>query len=234
MTSQTRRRVFVCLVVAALTLPAESILLKALETPTVQGAAKGWVASLSPDDLTGAAGSIQSFPFTYRREIMTALAPGLRSKVWRSHIAAYVQDHPELDSNALALLQAASDLASPDNLAHPTDDSRAQIDIVGSQIKALLGKDTAEYLLYRLGPNDGTFASAVPISQRLANAVRSVFVAVARANDCECNTDWGCSGFLSSCGDGSGCMIRSDWPACGWLWDDPCNGSCKLGGVAGG
>jgi hypothetical protein len=221
------------MVVAALTLPAESILLKALETPTVEGAAKDWVASLSPDSVAGAADSIQSFPFAYRREIMTALAPGLRSKVWRSHIQAYVASHPELDSNTLALLQAASDLASPDTFAHPTDDSRAQIDIVGNQIKALLGKDTAEYLLYRLGPSDGTFASALPVSQRLANAVRSVFVAVARANDCECNLDWGCTGFMSYCAQGSGCMIRTDWPACGWLWEDPCNGSCKAGGLGG-
>jgi hypothetical protein len=222
------------LVVAALTLPAESILLKALETPTVEGAAQAWVASLPSDALEGAAESIQSFPFTYRREIMTALAPGLRSKVWRAHIDAYVQGHPELDSNAVALLQAASDLASPDNLAHPTDDSRAQIDIVGNQIKALLGKDTAEYLLYRLGPNDGTFASALPVSQRLANTVRSMFVALARANDCECNMEWGCTGLMSYCADGSGCMIHSAWPACGWLWDDPCNGACKVGGLGGG
>jgi hypothetical protein len=222
------------MVVAALTLPAESILLKALESPTVDGAAQAWVASLTPDDLTDAAGSVQSFPFAYRRQIMTALAPGLRSKVWRAHIAGYIDNHPELDSNALALLQAASDLASPDNLAHPTDDSRAQIDIVGNQIKALLGKDTAEFLLYRLGPNDGTFASAVPISQRLANTVRSMFVALARANDCECNLEWGCTGLMSYCADGSGCMIHSAWPACGWLWDDPCNGACKAGGLGGG
>ena len=83
MTSKTRRRVFVCMVVAALTLPAESILLKALETPTVDGAAQAWVTSLPPDVLTGAAGSIQSFPFAYRRQIMTALSPWLRSRVWR-------------------------------------------------------------------------------------------------------------------------------------------------------
>jgi len=225
--------VFVCLVVAALTLPAESILLKALETPTLEGAAKNWVASLPSDAVEQASGSIKSFPFAYRREIMTALPPGLRSKVWRAHIAEYVQNHPELDSNALALLQAISDLASPDNLAHPTDDSRAQIDIVANQIKASLGKNTAEYLLYRLGPSDGTFASALPVSQRLANTVRGMFVALARANDCECNLDWGCTGMMSYCADGSGCIIKGPWPACGWLWDDPCNGACKAGGLGG-
>jgi hypothetical protein len=233
MTSKTRRRVFVCVVVAALTLPAESILLKALETPTVDGAAQAWVASLPPDALTGAAASIQSLPFAYRRQIMTALSPWLRSRVWRRHIATYVENHPELDSNAVALLQAASDLASPDNLANPTDTSRAQIDIVGNQIKALLGKDTAEFLLYRLGPADGTFVSALPISQRLANAVRSTFVALARADDCECNMDWGCTGLMSYCAQGSGCMVHSAWPACGWFWQDPCNGACKVGGLGG-
>lgn len=235
MTSQTRRRVLVCMVMVALTLPAESILLKALETPSPQAAAQQWVASMSPADLASVAESIQSYPFAYRREIMTGLAPGLRSQVWRAHIATYITSHPELDSNAVALLQAASDLASPQNFAHPTDDSRAQIDIVGNQIKALLGKDTAEYLLYRLGPNDGTFVSALPISQRLANVVRGMFVASARADTCECNIDWGCTGgAMTYCADGSGCSVKTSWPACGWLWNDPCNGACKVGSLFGG
>jgi hypothetical protein len=233
MTSQTRRRVLVCLVMVALTLPAESILLKALETPSPQAAAQQWVASMAPADLASVAGNIQSFPFAYRREIMAGLGPVLRSQVWRAHIGAYIQAHPELDSNTTALLQAASDLASPQNLVRPTDDARAQIDIVGNQIKALLGKDTAEYLLYRLGPNDGTFVSAVPISQRLANIVRGMFVASAESNDCECNIEFGCSGFMSYCADGSGCSVKSSWPACGWFWNDPCDGACKISGLGG-
>jgi hypothetical protein len=222
------------MVVVALTLPAESILLKALETPSLQEAAQQWVASLPDGTLASAAGSIQAYPFTYRREIMARLPPALRSLVWRAHIARYVQSHPELDADAVALLHTAIGLASPDNLAHATDESRAQINLVGNQIKAMLGKDTAEYLLYRLGPNDGTFASAVPIGQRLANTVRSMFVALARANDCECNIEWGCGGAFSYCADASGCAVRNEWPACGWLWDDPCNGSCKFGNIGGG
>jgi len=233
MNVKTRRRAFVGMLVVALTLPAESILLQALDTPTVQGAAQDWVSSLSPTDLNTAAASIQNFPFVYRRAIMTALGPTLRSFVWRAHIAIYVRNHPELDSNAVALLQAASGLATPDNLAHPTADSRAQIDLVANQIKALLGKDAAEYLLYRLGPPDGTFATALPISQRLANTVRGMFVAQARIDDCECNVDWGCTGLMAACAGGTGCLVHSDWPACGWLWTDPCNGTCKSAIIGG-
>jgi|SRR5579862_1515318 len=233
MTSQTRRRVFVSIVMVALTLPAESILLKAIDTPTDQAAAQQWAAAQSPDSLAADAASIESYPFAYRRQIMMGLPPGLRSQVWRNHIATYIQSHPELDSTAVALLQSASDLASPQNLSQPTGDAVAQIDMVGNQIKALLGKDVANYLLYQLGPNDGTFTSSEPLAQKLASALRGMFVAVADGNDCECNIDWGCTGFSSYCGDGSGCQVKSTWPACGFLWDDPCNGVCKAGGLGG-
>jgi len=85
----------------------------------------------------------------------------------------------------VALLNAASDpgLSAKLRASHGrlTDANRH----VGNAIKALLGKDTAEYLLYRLGPNDGRLRGAEPISQRLANVVRGMFVVQARADSCE-------------------------------------------------
>jgi hypothetical protein len=234
MTSRVRRRLFICSLAVAFTLPAESIFLKAVATPDAQQATQQWVASLSPDQLSSYGTVIQTLPFAYRRAVMTALPADQRAQIWRSHIGNYITGHPELDSTAVALLNTASSLATAANLSNPTDSSRAQIDAVGNQIKALLGRDTAEYLLYRLGPNDGTFASAVPVSERLANFVRSHFVAFADPDeDCFCNLDWGCVGMFSYCGDGNGCRVITKWPACGWLWDDPCNGVCKAGGLGG-
>jgi len=52
MTPQTRRRLLACAVMVALTVPAESILLKALQAPDQQTAAAQWVAGLSPADLS--------------------------------------------------------------------------------------------------------------------------------------------------------------------------------------
>jgi len=218
-----------CLVAVALTLPAESILLQAVATPDSTQAISSWVAGLSYSDLNTAADTVQGYPFAYRKAIMAAVAPGKRSSVWRNHIQMYIDGHPQLDAAALAALEAAMDAASPDAFATPTDDSRARTETVGQQLMMLIGKDDTDYLLYRLGPRDGTFASLEPISQRLANWVRRSLVALARADDCDCSVDFGCDGYSTYCASGTGCTPDNSWPMCGWFWNDPCDGSCKSG-----
>jgi hypothetical protein len=229
MTAKTRRRLIVGMVAVVFTLPAESILLKALATPNPQQAIANWVAALSPAQLQGAGDAVQAFPFQYRKAILGALPPEVRSRIWRRHIATYIQNQAELTSDAVDLLQSAIALATPAALSAPDDDTRSAIAIAGGQIQALLGRDTADFLLFRLGPPDGTFASAEPVSQRAARYVRSLFVAMADpANDCDCALDYGCSA-ISVCKDGTGCSAVTSWPACGWFWTDPCNGLCKSG-----
>ena len=218
-----------CLAVMALTLPVESILLQAVATPDYTQAVSSWVAGLSDSDLNAAADVIQAYPFAYRKSIMAAVAPGKRSAVWRNHIQMYIDGHPQLSADAVAALEAAIDVASPDAFANPTVDSRARAEAVGQKLMMLIGKDDTDYLLYRLGPRDGTFASIEPISQKLANWVRQSFVALARADDCECNQDFGCDGYGTFCAGGTGCAVDNTWPMCGWFWNDPCDGACKTG-----
>lgn len=217
-----------CTVVVALTLPAESILLKAVASDS-QEAVQQWVAALSTDDLDAAANQVQNYPFAYRKQIMKALSPERRSEVWRNHIRAYVDHHPDLDSAALDALQAAIDVASPAAFASGSDTIRARVDAVGVQLVAAIGREEASSVMYRLGPRDGEFSSVEPLSLRLANFVRRTLVVFARAADCDCNAEWGCDGMYVHCADDTGCTVDDSWPACGWLWNDPCNGNCKMG-----
>ena len=48
---------------------------------------------------------------------------------------------------------------------------------IGDQLVGVIGRDQAEFVLYRLGPRDGTFASLEPLSERAANWVRRAMVA---------------------------------------------------------
>jgi hypothetical protein len=104
--TRTRRRLVVAAFVIALTIPTETILLNALQTPDPQSAVRSWVGTLSFDDLRAAATQVSDYPFAYRREIMRALPPVLRAAVWRAHIRTYISLHDELDPGSVALLNA--------------------------------------------------------------------------------------------------------------------------------
>jgi hypothetical protein len=223
--------VFLAVLVVVLTMPVESVLLRALAAPDQATAAQQFVSGLGPSDLSIAAGQVQAYPFVYRRAIMRSLPPQLRAIVWRGHVEAYIQMHPELDQNAVELLQYASSLITPDLVSGQSSGS-AEIGAVATQIQATLGRDVADYLMYRLGPKDGPIAatavaSVLPIRERLANFVRREFVVLAFGDDCDCATDWGCDS--GSCDGSSGCSPDNSWPMCGWLWSETCNGTCRNG-----
>ena len=229
MTTKTRRSVFLCALVLALTLPAESILLKALQEPDSQQAVQDWASSLDGSSLAVASDRIQAYPFAYRKGIMRALAPDRRAAVWQAHIGRYIKGHPELDATAIAVLRAAQSAATPEALSQPTAKTRASIHAVAEQVVALLGKRTAEYLMFRLGPADGTFASAEPLSMKLAERVRGVFRLMAASPDCDCNLYFGCQAAGADCMSQIYCNVDDWWPACGWFWSDTCDGLCGAG-----
>ena len=154
MASRTRRRLIFCSLIVALALPAEAILLQAA-TSDPKTVAIEWVQSLSTDSLRDVSDDIASFPFIYRRAIMGALTPERRSEIWRRAINRYLSAHPDLSADAVAALQRASALASPENLSNPTAAAKAETAAVGAQLRVLLGKEDADELLYRLGPRDG-------------------------------------------------------------------------------
>jgi hypothetical protein len=221
--------VIACIVVVALTLPVEGILLQAISTPSTKQAVRQWVASLSPDELLTAAGAIQSYPVMYRKEIMRALAPEVRAGIWREHIQTYMDTHPHLSSDAIPALQSALALITPSLFDPRGDKKRTATALVADQLSAILGRGEAEYLLYRLGARDEQTASIEPLGMKLTNYVRSLLVVLAEAEDCDCSTEWGCEGFGESCRTSSGCEVDSSWPACGWLWNEDCNGLCRSG-----
>lgn len=226
MTTHIRRRVIVGAVALLLTLPTETILLKALTTPNTKQAAQQWVQGLTPSQLSSAASSIQTYPFVYRRAIMAALSPAMQSWVWQSYLESYLAANPNLDANTVSELQAAIALLTPDALSQPaTDAERTQIHAIAAEVTSSLGSETALELLYYLGPADGTSASAEPVTQKLADLVRRSFTLHANGSDCDCNQGWGCGG-AGSCSGSTGCSVITSWPACGWLWEDPCDGSC--------
>lgn len=227
MTSRTRRCLFTCVVVVALTLPAESVLLRAIGPGSVN-VAQTWADGLSIGQVESAAAQVQTYPYKYRREILRRLSPEGRAKVWRNHIYTYVSQHADLDESVKALLYSAGSLATADVFNHPTEAVRTQVGVIAEQVKILLGKDDADYLFYRLGPRDGTFASAAPLSHRLANFVRTRFVVEARHEHCDCTPSFGC-GEATYCSPGHGCFKDEEWPMCGWWWNTVCNGLCSAG-----
>jgi hypothetical protein len=231
MSVTVRRRLLFALVVLALTIPAESVLLRALAATSTTDAATQFASSLSYSSLTAAASQIESYPFAYRRAIMAALPPAVRAVVWQAHIAAYITLHPELDPSSVAALKTMIGLITPDVMSG-SGASNAQISAIAVQIQATLGKSVADYLFYRLGlPDTSTSSNVLPIRERLANFVRSEFTLLARASDCNCSTDWGCDSG-NHCDNSTGCNVDNTWPMCGWLWNESCDGSC-LGGISG-
>lgn len=235
MTVTTRRRVILAAFVVALALPAEAVLLQALSNPDPRLAIRSWVSSLDTNILAAVADYVQDYPFAYRKEILRALPADRRAHIWRGHLRRYLDAHPGLDSSAVVAIETAMVLASPSMFEQPTAEDRARVVAVAEQLVALLGREEAENLMYRLGPRDGRFASREPFSMRMSNWVRGMAIAMAEeASDCDCNVDFGCDGFGVTCASGTGCEVDTSWPACGWFWLEDCNGKCKTSMASGG
>jgi hypothetical protein len=219
--------VLVALIVLAVALPAELALLQALATPDPKDAVRAWVGSLDAPTLEAVVADIKQYPVLYRREVLRVLTPERRAGVWQSHIRAYVDEHPDLDSSSRVLLEAAIAFATPSVFGSASAADRAQMQALADQAVALLGRDEAEYLFYRLGPKDTTFASLEPLTMRLTNWMRGLAIAIAEdVVDCDCNSGFGCEGALSVCRTNVTCTIDDEWPACGWFWNQTCDGLC--------
>ena len=177
MSPKTRRRVFVSLLMVALTLPAEVVLLKALQASNDKVAADGWVADLDSASLDAAAQSIQSYSVAYRRAIMGALSPNKRADAWRDHIDQYIANRGNLDAAAVDALTSARAALTRTVLGEKaTSAERARLEAAGKQLDAVLGEEEANYITRDLGPRPATLAGAEPVLDRLANFVRNQFI----------------------------------------------------------
>lgn len=235
MTTRTRRRLVLCAVIAAITLPAEFVLLKAVQTDA-RTASAAWVDRLPETSLAAAARDIQRYPFQYRKEIMGRLSPEARARVWIDHIAAYRDARPELSTEQVDALTAAMAVAEAAMLSSGEEQAaaRAETRVIAERVVDLFGVEVADYLLYRLG-NKTTMmlVNAVPWHVKLSDYVRERFVVQARFGDCNCNDDFGCDLLsLTWCDGAVSCQIDDDWPACGWFWNEVCDGVCKIGGIS--
>jgi hypothetical protein len=225
-TRKTRRLLFFSVLVAALTLPAEAILLRAISTPDQSVAIQNWAAAMDATSLNEAAARIQTYPFKYRQAIMRQLSPAQRSDVWRQHMRTYIEQHPNLDPAAVDAINAAAELASPSYLDEPTAEAREALHAAADRIVSLLGREEAEYLMFYLGPKDGTFASFEPLAMKITNTVREMFTLHAFVDRCDCAMYFGCADWRFSCVNWTHCSQDPGWPQCGWLWEDPCDGGC--------
>ncbi|HUF48318.1 MAG TPA: bacteriocin fulvocin C-related protein [Vicinamibacterales bacterium] len=233
MTPRTRRRLTICLVVAALTLPIEAILLPVAWTPDPNVAAARWVDQLDRVNLRQAAFTIDRYPTPYRRAMMTALSAEERADAWRIQFDRYMDAHPGLSAEARALLGDAKALLTADVFTPPLDPGlQSRIDDVFKQTIATLGDEAARELFVTLGPADPGRLNALPLRQRLADSVRSWRVANARRTDCTCNVeidtcDIGPNPWLL-CSELFTCEFDLEWPMCGPLWSWACTGWCKI------
>ncbi len=229
MTQSTRRVVFLTCLIVLLTIPTELVLLRALAEPDQHQAIRGWAASLSSAQLQSEARRIQSYPVVYRREILRAASPDLRASVWRAHVDRYLAERPGLDVNTVAIIDALRATLTPELFDTPTDAEKAATNTLAHQVADIIGPDDARFLMFTLGPDDGTFASYEPLAVYLTNKVRGMFVVVGQTFDCDCSFDNGCFTISASCSYSSGCTPFFGWPGCGYFWNEPCYGGCLAG-----
>lgn len=233
MTARTRRRLTLCLVVAALALPIEAVLLPVAWNPDADAAAAEWVDALEPADLRLAAYDIDHYPARYRRAMMTALTPEERADAWRASFERFVDAHPQLSVEQRAVVEEAQALLQPDVFVPPLrPDLRERIDSVFKRAVDALGDEAAKELFVTLGPAEVGTRNALPWRQRLADSVRTWRSASARRTDCNCNVeidtcDIGPDPWLA-CSELYTCDFDLSWPMCGPLWSWACTGWCKI------
>lgn len=227
MSPKIKRRVFLSVLMVTMLLPAEVVLLKALQASDDKVAADQWASDLDGSSLASASDSIQSYSLPYRRAIMGKLSAAQRAKVWRNHIDLYISGHPGLDRAALNVLKAAQDALTSTALGEKaTVGERAALEEAGKQIDAALGEEEANYITRDLGPRTTSLAAGEPVLDRLASLVRNQFILMARLDSCECAADRDCGYYVAYCTTSVGCEVDSDWPMCGYWWNSPCNGLC--------
>jgi hypothetical protein len=240
MSASTRNRLMMCLVIGLITLPAEALLFPVARTPNPAVAAAEWTASLDPTELRAAASNIDAYPSPYRRAIMTALAPADRAQAWRGHFHAYIAAHPELTADQLAALRESIDVITPDAFAVPVaSELRDRIGKAFAHTQQALGVPAATELFVTLGSKELKKASALPLTQRIADTLRSWRVVSASASDstasivdCNCNIDIDTCDLEPDpwliCSEQYTCEFDLSWPMCGPLWSWACTGWCKV------
>ena len=233
MTSRTRGRLTLCVVLGLLILPVEALLLPVARTPNPVEAAMDWASVRSSEEIAAAARDIDAYPATYRRAIMRQMTPVERSTAWREYFTRYKTQHTNLTPAQVSLIDEAITLASADALGTtPSVEKREQIKQVFTRAIELFGTKGADELFVSMGPKTLTRANALPMMQQLADRVRSWRVVAAEVPDCNCNVDIDLCDLEPDpwlqCSEQYTCGFDLDWPMCGPLWSWACTGWCKM------
>jgi len=233
MTASTRSRLMVLAIVGLITIPAEAMLLPVARTPDAAAAAVEWAAGRDRDELVAAASEIDAYPALYRRAIMGALEPADRSDAWRQFLQRHIDAHPSLTAAQVAVLRDAIDVASPDAFTAPLPAPlKARISEVFAKATEVLGPQAANELFVTLGPKELKRPNALPITQQVADRVRSWRVVNAGGADCNCNIEIDTCDLMPDpwlqCSEQFTCAFDLEWPMCGPLWSWACTGWCRV------
>jgi hypothetical protein len=233
MTSRTRRRLTVCLVLGLIALPAEALLFPIARTPDPTLAALEWADAQPLENLRTASRHIDRYPAAYRRAIMSELTPADRSTAWRHHFEQYLESRPNLSSEQVAVVREAIELASPDAFSPlVAADHRERIGQLYTKAIDVLGKQDAGELFVTMGPRVLAKGNALPLRERIANSIRGWRVASAEYPDCNCNIEIDTCDLVPDpwlqCSENYTCIFDLDWPMCGPLWSWACTGWCRI------
>jgi hypothetical protein len=233
MTSRTRSRLMICLILGLITLPAEALLLPVARTPDPRVAAMEWAADLTPEGLQSAALQIDAYPAVYRRAIMRELDPRERAEVWRGHLRRFLNVERRLTKDQVRVVHEAIELLSEETFTPPVAaDVKERISALYQEALATLGPKLTAELFVTLGPKEMRGRNALPLTQRIADRIRSWRVVSAEPPDCNCNIDIDTCDISwdpwLQCSELYSCNFDLDWPMCGPFWAWACTGWCKI------
>ena len=233
MSSRTRVRLTIGLILGLITLPAEALLLPIARTPDAAVAAMEWADDLTAAELQSASLQIDAYPQVYRRAIMRELDPRDRADAWRAMLRRYLNTERQLTRDQVRVVQEAMDLLSEETFTPPlAPDLAARLRAVFDDAVAVLGPTRANELFVTLGPKDGRGRNPLPLRQRIADRVRAWRVVSAELPDCNCNIDIDTCDISwdpwLQCSELYSCNFDLDWPMCGPFWAWACTGWCKI------
>ncbi len=177
--------------------------------------AQSWVGK-NPGRLPQTYREVVSYPESYRKAILQASSPRLRSQLWVEHLNRYRAAHPDLSAAQSSVIDRATKLAAKESTfdwEHADRPAiRQQLDDLKAAALQAFGHDEAYALGGVLGPSTGPPTAPQTLAAQYDGG------------DCNCSwdDDW-CDhdhGFSCSLG---GCDTVG---GCGWFGASLCNGLC--------
>lgn len=173
--------------------------------------ARDWVA-VNRAALPDTYDTFAKYPLTFRREIFTASAPEVRSRLWTAHLDQFRAARPSLTPEQHRVLDEARALVARHEIWEPAQAGRSADT---TRLRALrdaaieaFGKPEAYAAIATLGP---------------APAARTQTARTGTVDTCPCATTDGWCGDLH-CYPGN-CEYRPS--GCGTAWVEPCDGTCS-------